>query len=338
MVPRNRPKQYSCVMSGRSWRRRYSRRRRRRRRTPSKPAAGEFGGDWEKGLVHLVDVDVVDLVDADDVAVTAEERDEAEDGARDEGEVEELGVGEEAPSDDGGGARWCPRWCAVGRTSTPRRAGCWPCRCCPRRIRTLPSPSPAERRPRHRRRRRRPTPRRAPRRDRAREGQLRGGVPIRRGADRRSRPPPSTRQRRHPRTAAAVCAPRRRAAIFSAAATGAATTPTDAIAAVIVEPITIHRLVPEVFSRTGPSRRATPQGRFGCARETCGCARRCARTRGDGCSRGPKTRALVVLRRRRGLARRDDAADHLAPQDSEDVDEGGEGDFQRGTSEFRIIL
>ena len=96
--------------------------------------------------------------------------------------------------------RMVPRWCAVGRTSTPRRAGCWPCRCCPRRIRTLPSPSPAERRPRHRRRRRRPTPRRAPRRDRAREGQLRGGVPI---APRRrpslGRPPPSTRQRRHPR-------------------------------------------------------------------------------------------------------------------------------------------
>ena len=66
---------------------------------------GEFaGGDGEKGLVHLVDVDVVDLVDADDVAVAAEEGNKAEDGARDEREVEELGVGEEAPSDDGGGA------------------------------------------------------------------------------------------------------------------------------------------------------------------------------------------------------------------------------------------
>ena len=82
----------------------------------------------------------------------------------------------------------------------------------------------------------------------AREGQLRGGVPI---APRRrpslGRPPPSTRQRRHPRPPLR-CAPLADARRSSAAATGAATTPTDAIAAVIVEPMRF----------TDSSRRSSP--------------------------------------------------------------------------------
>ena len=62
------------------------------------------GGDGEERLVDGVYVDVVDLVDSYDVAVAAEEGNEAHEGAGEEAPVDEVGVLEEGLGDEGGSA------------------------------------------------------------------------------------------------------------------------------------------------------------------------------------------------------------------------------------------
>ena len=61
------------------------------------------GNEGQVRLVHLVDFDVVQLVDADDVAVAEEKGEETHERLRYERLVEEFGVLEELPGDDGGG-------------------------------------------------------------------------------------------------------------------------------------------------------------------------------------------------------------------------------------------
>ena len=48
------------------------------------------GGDGQEGLVHGVDVDVVDLVDAHDVAVARQQRDHAQGRPRQQAPVDQL--------------------------------------------------------------------------------------------------------------------------------------------------------------------------------------------------------------------------------------------------------
>lgn len=58
---------------------------------PSHRGGQLAGCHWEEGLVHGIDVDVKDLIDADDVSVATQESEKAKEGPRQEGPVDCLG-------------------------------------------------------------------------------------------------------------------------------------------------------------------------------------------------------------------------------------------------------